>query len=290
MVQTGVTSSFSAEDTTSYLAIKTRAIDLRALLKENGLSPQKSPTLNKLIDDAIELSDAWFCNQLDRVTFVHMVNALQIDRIAAATLPLRGSSSAEEKLAALLSGSINLLDGKQSKAKNILWELELLHTLSLNGISAEIGEPDVVVSFDGPHIGIACKKLYSESNVSKVLSQAVHQIERAFDFGVVALNIDDRLPENAILKAPSIDRMSDILANRNSEFIRTHERHLRRYLQPGRAISAFVSCAAIADVEPAKPRFLNARQSTVWHIPGLPLEKERQMEIFFETFNSMYPA
>jgi hypothetical protein len=290
LVQAGTTSSFSAQDSTSYLTIKNRALDVQTLFERNGFSIQKSPTIHKLVVDASELSDAWLCNQLDQVSLGHLLSAAQIDRIATAILPLGFSSSAKNILSDMLTGSSDLLDRQQSKAKDTLWELELLHTLRTNSINADIGEPDLIITLNGPSIGVACKKLYSESNVSKVLSQAVAQIEKGFDFGIVALNIDDLLPPNALLKAPTLEKMSATLTGRIDDFLSTHERHLRRYLEPGRAMSALISCAAIADVTSHKNRFLNARQSTIWHIPGLPPEKERQMDNFYAALNSSYPA
>ena len=288
LLQSGSTSAFSVEDSTSYVAIKARAVELRNLFEKHNLSPQKSSTLTKLINDAVELSDAWLCNTMDQISFNHLLSAFQIDRIAMAALPIGAHNDAKAVLSSLLKGSINLLDREQSKAKDTLWELELLGILTSHGIDARLGEPDIIVTFEGTRVGIACKKFYSELNVSKVLSQAVAQIERDLDFGIVALNIDDTLPANVLLKAATVEDMAGSLTDRNYDFLRNHERHLKRYLTPGRALSALVSCSSIADVTSAKQRFMNARQSTVWHVPGLSQAKDQQMKYFFEAINSQY--
>lgn len=288
LMQVGSSSAFTIEDTETYAAIKAKSVALKALFEANGLSSLQSPTLNKLIEDAVALSDAWLTNRMSDVSFQHLLSAIQIDRITTAILKIRDSDSARTILSDLLNGSLDLLERKRSKAKDTLWELELLNTLRLNGIDAQIGEPDLVYSLSGPRVGIACKKFYSESNVAKVLSKAVAQIEKGFDFGIVALNIDDRLPKNAILKAPAVNEMADALDQRNMDFLRTHERHLRRYIEPGRAMSVLVSCAAIVDIESHKPRFLHARQSTMWHRPGLPENKELEMKAFYATFSGLY--
>jgi hypothetical protein len=44
---------------------------------------------------------------------------------------------------------------------------------------------------------------------------------------------------------------------------------LRRYLSGGRLVAALASVHVVADVRSWDVRFNNARQSTIWTIPGL---------------------
>lgn len=290
VIQSGSTSAFKSIDSTAYAGVKTTALSFKGLLQSHGLQSTASVSITKLIDDAIELADAWARGDSEKIPFDHLLSAAQIERISTAALSLGNCDNPKAILEGLLSGNINLLERKQSKAKDTLWELELLRILLDHKIDARIGEPDLAVRFDGAIVGMACKKIYSELNFSKTLSNAVAQIERNGDFGIVALNIDDLLPENALLKAETIDAMSARLAERNNQFLREHERYLRKYLTPGRAISVLVSCAAIADVTNAKNRFMNARETTIWHIPGMPEAKARQMANFFQAMNALYAA
>ncbi len=142
-------------------------------------------------------------------------------------------------------------------------------------------EPDIAVNFEGTKIGIACKKVYSENNVSKVLSEAVSQIEGSFDIGITAINLDDLTPPNSILKAASVEEVLKIIDKANIGFLRNHERYLRKYLASGRAISVYVSTCVIGNIDTAKPPFFNARQSSVWAIPGLAAEKDKQLTNFY---------
>jgi len=238
----------------------------------------------------IAMADSWDRDERDKVTFAHLLAAAQIERIATAALSTTRSAAQATALRGLLTGTLDLLGREQSKAKDTLWELELLRVLVDHNIDATLGEPDLSVRFSGAPVGFACKKIYSEGNVSKVLSNAVIQIEREGEFGIIALNLDELLPANAILKAPTILVMTSMLEARNNDFLSAHERHLRKYLIPGRAISILVSCAAIADVENAENRFLNARQTTVWQIPGMPGAKAEQMNRFLSAMNSQYVA
>lgn len=288
LVQTGSLSDFTMQASSSYLAIKQKGLELQELYGKNGLTIPPTSYLAKLIEDTTTLSDAWLCNDQSRATAFHLFSASQLDRVAAAALPLGVSVRSKEFLSALLCGSLDLLGREQSKAKDTLWELELWQQLVRMGMHATLDEPDIVVSFDGARIGIACKKFYSEKNVSKVLSQAVAQFETEFDFGIIAINLDDLTPANTILKARSLEQMSEMINQVNYFFVKKHDRHLRKYLETGRAISALVSTAVIADVPTAKPRFLNSRQSAVWNIPGLPVDKEKQMRNFFNAANAAH--
>jgi len=194
-----------------------------------------------------------------------------LDRIADAALPLLDVPDRKHFLSALLTGSLDLLDRKRSHAKDVLWELELWTILKRRLFNAALEEPpDIVVNFSKSKIGIACKKLYSEKHVQNVLSQAVAQIESSFDFGIVAVNIDDLLPANRILRVPTQDAMSQYISDLNARFLGAHERHFRKYLSSGRVISVLISTSVLTDVYCATQRFNNARQSTVWTIPELP--------------------
>ena len=291
LVQSGTTLLFSVEDGAPHAPhnqTRNSALALKTLLEANGLSIGTSPTLFRLFNDSVSRSEARDAGTL--VPYEHVFSAAQMERIAKAAEILSTVPNARPYLADLLDGSINLLDRDRSKAKDTLWELELLRMLLDIGIKAELGEPDLILKFEGAKVGVACKKLYSEANVSKVLSEAIAQIERGFDFGIVALNLDDLLPANKLLEAPTIKSMTGVLEVRLNAFMQEHERHLRRYLEPGRAMTALVSCAALADIPSANPRFLNARQSVAWHIPGLPSANDQQMANFIEAFRSHYAA
>ena len=224
------------------------------------------------------LSDSWLLNRVDKLSVISLFRAGHLDRIANAVLPLKHVSNRTKYLTALTSGSLDLLQRQKSHAKNILWELELWSILQRRSFDAILSDPpDIVVTFEGSTIGIACKKLYSEKHVQNVLSEAVAQIEAAFDFGIVAVNLDDLVPQNAILSAPNQETMSQVIVDFNARFLELHERHFRKYLASGRLIAALVSTAILADVYRRRTRFNNAWQSTIWTIPGLPADKHTQL-------------
>ncbi|MGH9958893.1 MAG: hypothetical protein ACREBC_17495 [Pyrinomonadaceae bacterium] len=143
--------------------------------------------------------------------------------------------------------------------------------------------PDIIIDFDGSRLGISCKKLYSEKNVEKVLSGAVEQIEDQFDFGIVAINLDDLIPADQVLRVAAEGHMRQLLIGLNDEFLRRHERHFKKYLASGRLASALVSTTVIAEVLKWRVPFNNARQWTGWTIPGLALLKNQVLNRFYNS-------
>jgi len=212
-----------------------------------------------------------------------LFKVLHLDRVADAILALQDQPERVKYLRELISGSINFFERRPSRAKDIFWELELWSRLRQKLTTVYLQEPpDIVMDFDGSTIGIACKKLYSEKHVQSVLSEAVAQIEDKFAFGVVAINLDDLAPADRVLKVSSENKMAETLQEFNADFIRRHDRHLRKYLSVGRIISALISTTVVVDIVNAKPQFNNTFQWMVWTIPGLADDKKRLLEKFYD--------
>jgi hypothetical protein len=178
-----------------------------------------------------------------------------MDRIADAMLPLGEMIDCSVYLQHMASGNVDPFKRERSKSRDTLWELELLAILKNQGFSAELEEPpDIVVELGSARIGIACKKFYSTKHVQNVLSTAVSQIEGAFDYGILAVNIDELIPPAQIIKAPTTDELGRLLSRANVEFLGLHDRHFRKYLATGRLLGAMVSIGGIADVFQDNPR------------------------------------
>jgi hypothetical protein len=236
------------------------------------------------VNNAKILSDNWFLNKQEEINYKIFFLGIHLDRIADAILPLRNMNDKAPYLKGLLSGSLNFFERKRSTAKNVFWELELWSKLGKRTQKVFLYEPpDIIVEYGKSRIGIACKKLYSEKHVQNVLSQAVNQIESEFAFGIVAINLDDLLPQDVVLKMHSTVAVLERLNQVNSAFIHKHERHLRKYLSSARILSAIVSCSVLADVESETARFMNSYQWTVWTLPDVTATQKEQINHFYET-------
>lgn len=281
LVPIGHVAESSDRSKTNFVQVKGRAQDIERLYASAGVLLPTSSGLGKLIANAKTLSDRWLCNEMEGITMVHAFYALHLQRVADAVLALVEVPTKERYLNSLTSGDIDFFSRGFSNAKDILWELELWSLLRERSASALLSDPpDIEVHFSDKKIGIACKKIYSENNVEKVLSQAVEQVEDDFDVGVVAINLDELVPGGTVLKVNTEQQMAVRLQQHCADFLGRHERHFRKYLSTGRLVAALVSVHVIADVAEWDVPFNNCRQSTVWTIPSLTAEKEALMRQF----------
>ena len=276
-----MTSNLCTSSTQTYLNIKSKAKAVEQLYLDNGILLPPGCDLASLVNDAKTLSDAWLMDDRTTANPQLLFRVSSFARIADSILPLSSVPNRKKYLTALTSGRLDLMQRELSAAKDILWELELWSSLNSRGMATSLHEPDLVVHFEDATVGIACKKLYSDNNVAKVLSEGVQQIEATHEFGILAVNIDDLLPGGQILKAATQEAMGEIIQNINLGFLIKQKRHFKRYLQPGRVISAIVSTSLLADLSPNKPAFNSASACTIWTIPGLSPEKQKQLERFY---------
>jgi len=283
-VPEGTVSHSSTLSSETYLQIKEKALALERLYADNEVPLPGSCDLARLIADAKSLSDHWLTNHA-KLEMTLLCRATNLNRIADIVLPLRSVTDRAKYLTSLTSGCLDSLDRQTSTAKDFLWELELWSMLRSHDLDPTLQEPpDIVVSFEGLEVGLACKKFYSEGHVQDVLSRAVKQMESRFEFGIVAVNLDDLWPANQILHAATHEAMGQCIYDFNSKFLRRHVRHFRKYLATGRADSALVSTSVLAHVQHGRGWFNYARQSLVWMLPGLEAEKEKQLDRFYDKF------
>lgn len=282
VVSDGYITDLSDRSSQTFLQLKEKAIEVEKLYAECGVPIPSASDLAGLIADAKALSDAYFMNRTAELDHELLFRVFHLDRVADALLPIRAEETRVHYLSALTDGNLNLLGRRKSRAKDILWELEMWALLRRKSFDAHLKEPpDIVCFFGEARIGIACKKFYSEKHVQNVFSEGVRQIEADSDFGILAANLDDLVPESKILKMPTHSALREFIQQFNASFITAHERHFRKYLAAGRVLSALVSTSMIADIDNAKPRFNNARQHTIWANNVLPKPKHTQLRNFY---------
>ncbi len=204
----------------NFIDIKNHAVEIENLYKNSGLNLDARSGLGQLIKRAKELSDNWLLGNYDGFSYETFFLAMHLDRVAQNILLLENIAEKVQFLKRLKSGNLNFFNRDKSEAKNALWEIEVWAQLRKRIESAKLEEPpDIVVSFENSNIGISCKKVYSETHVQNVLSKAVNQIEKEFEFGIVAINIDDLLPPDAVLKMDSSDDVREKLHGFNADFM-----------------------------------------------------------------------
>ena len=247
---------------------------LENLFTNSNVKINSQSDLFKLLKDVKE-------NFSEINTEATMVQVLYVSRIISAIKCLENFDDRKNYLYDLLNGSLDVLEHKPSRAKSILFELETLTHMQSFFKDSYLDEPDVVVPIDEYLVGVSCKKITSEKNLQSALSKGVKQIEmNSFEYGIVAINIDDLVPEKALLKANSSSEVLEILYKYNVNFIEKHKRHFLKYINDSRIFAVMVSTSIFADVESATPRFNTAFQRTAWTITNLNEEQKKILNSF----------
>ena len=282
IIPVGTMTEISDHVKTTFLTIKAKAKEIEALYRNSGIELPRTCDLCQLMENAKLYWENWFIVQPDKLDMAMLFRTLHLDRIATNILLLKDMEGKGKYLKAFASGSLDFFKREKSLAKDLLWEIEVWAPLRRKFQSVSLEEPpDIVIRFDDAKIGIACKKLYSEKHVQNILSEAVSQLANSFDFGIVAINIDDLHPPDKVVRASDHKGMSEFIQNLNGHFIEKHERHFRKYLASGRLISAMVSTNAIVDVQTETPRYNNTSEWTIWTIPGLSADQDKQLRRFY---------
>jgi len=241
---------------------------------ENNVTINTQSYLFKLLENTL-------VNYSDSNTSLEVFNALYVNRIYSALLNLEGFENKSKYLKDLLKDTLDFMARTPSHSKNILFELEVAGSFRKIFKDTYLDEPDIVVPFESGNVGIACKKIVSEKNFQNLLSKAVKQIkDNNFIFGIVAINIDNLLPEKTILNANTLSQASDILHEENMKFINKHSSKFFKYLKDNRIISVLVVSSIIVDIKNEKPRFNNIAESTLWTIQDLGEEHKEKIDKF----------
>jgi hypothetical protein len=248
--------------------VKEKAHKLKKLYADNGVALPSGCSLAQHISDAVRISDLWMMARESDIAAGARYHGAQLDRIADAfdSVMEDDPDVRSNYLRKLVSGSLDMFDRAPSEAKNFLWEMELCALLKERSFDAALREPDIVVALEQHHIGIACKKIYSEENVEATLSHGVSQIASRFELGMLAINLDDLLPPNQVRVARSNEALSKSLSADNFAFLGRHGRHFKKYLASNRILGVMAATGGFATVNDVVH---NARQFTIWVYPNL---------------------
>lgn len=261
-------------------AITAQIEGIEGLYAGSNIAINRLHPLFSLLSDAKALASEWELENFNQPGILKLFSALHVQRIYAGIKSLVSDANKEKYLKDLLKGSLNFFDREISHAKSIFWEIEAFTKIKKVIPGACLEEPDIVVNIGQLSIAVPCKKIFSENGVPKVLSNAVSQINRSHEFGIIALNIDDLIPEGVVLNARTFKEASDKLHSRNMEFFSRHERHLLKYLSASRIAGVIASTSVVADIHDETPKFNNFNQWTIWTIPELKQEHKNAIDEF----------
>jgi hypothetical protein len=266
----------STNEKFNIIQLKEKADNIANMYANSGISINPASELWGFIESTREVAKS----KDNLVDTKLLFKSLHLERIASSLWLLENEKHKEKYLKDILNGGLDFFIHKPSHAKSILWELDVWRKIRKAIPDSYLEEPDVVLNIGKMKISVPCKKITSENGVSKVLSNAVSQIERSFEFGIVAINIDDLVPEEMVLNARTLSEAADKLHKLNMEFLGRQQRHFLRYLNKSRITAVIVSTSMIIDVHDELPKFNNASQWAIWTVPNLNSRHKSAVEEF----------
>lgn len=247
--------------------VRNAAERIELLLKKYSIGPGKSSDMSRMISLAKAAPRKEIARSIESLEFFQL---LQFQRISSAIVLLESEADPTPYLRKITRGSLDLFSKRRSLAKDTLWELELCSALRKGFESTYLVDPpDIVVDYGDAKLGISCKKIYSEVHMQNVMSEAVSSIGETSGLGVVALNLDCLIPENHILKESTFESARARLDEIMREFLRRHERHIKKYFERDKLLAILVTISPFCDIKRSITRFNVVAQSTIWTIPEI---------------------
>ncbi|WP_162823760.1 hypothetical protein [Lysobacter sp. TY2-98] len=251
---------------------------MRTQFADVGIAINPASDLGRLIELAIDYSENGLPPSDEPGHVRALLNGQHVDRLAQAASVLTGHPDSKTHLWPLKKGAIGPGDRSPSRAKDKLWELELLHLLRSRNVTAELREPDVMVALPSGELAIACKRIYSAKNAELQLSTGVRQISNATVPGLLAVCVDDLLPPYCIVEARSPDDAVAFLDNHNIDFLNRHHTRLAGYIAAKRLCGVLVASSAAIRHPPEVGEIAVAMQSTIWTTPQCGADQLLKME------------
>lgn len=266
------------DQTWTFEEIAVRSVAIRSLYATKCIRLHRDSALGKLLRQAEELSLDW--KKGSAIGGIRrLIDASHANRIVNAIDLVSDDPQAIEALRRISGNDVNLSARNPSQGKDALWELELLAFLRRRKVAARLVDPpDIVVDIGFGDYGIACKKVYSERGVEAQMRKGCRQLAPFSGAGVVALNLDDIAPEDAVLTSMTNGDAADFLAQTNVDFIERHRLKLQRFLVGAKCDGVLVSTSTVSDIFGSRVRLNSYTQVILWTIDNLSDDAKIRIE------------
>ncbi|MGY1450251.1 hypothetical protein ACW582_24175 [Pseudomonas chlororaphis] len=201
--------------------------------------------------------------------------------------------SSEEKTAfksSLSQIATNPLDPKTpggSHALNMVFELEFLQYIRRRGLTAQLGEPDIVVSAPFGKYFVACKTINSLENISRNLNKGSTQITNKGQ-GIIALNFEPHICFDRPYEAQTVFEVFAVIENHLNGLYSKFQQLLDSRLASGGfdGVALQTSCMAVIAESPSD---MDTVTHTVYYSRS-QLQSQDASERFFWFKHSMLGA
>jgi hypothetical protein len=150
-----------------------------------------------------------------------LVDAFELGIIAECQTILAGHPKEVEEM---LSGSVLPEDDSLTRPRDLQFQLFVAANLGLMGVPVRLEEPDMRIDYGGMTLGVAAKRIQSESSLEKRLKEANKQIQAQGLNGFIALGLEQiALNRRLRVVAAGPEALSDVgdtLGGRALEAIR----------------------------------------------------------------------
>lgn len=175
--------------------------------------------------------------------------AMDLQYVIALTglfIGLSDEDGVEVPLDRIAKSEMDTGSAKHSQGKDAIWELACMANFKIGAMKVRLDEPDLVTDVGQGDYGVACKKIYSENNVEKCISNGVGQIVRAQMPGIVALNIDELvIPPGRMLFAWDQETLRGMLQGYATDFMARHRATLKKYGEDGTCDGFIISVSRV---------------------------------------------
>lgn len=170
-------------------------------------------------------------------------------RVLSAILDCEGEAELREPLKRIAESPLDPASADHSPGKEALFELELLQYIRRRGLTARLGEPDVIISAPFGDYFVACKTINSLKGFEGQVRSGCRQVE-ARGYGCVAFNLEPHLLIEQPIHVGSGLELTELLNSKLRSLYQGHQRFIDERLESGRMDGAVlqISCfAKIAD-------------------------------------------
>lgn len=249
----------------TYEQVARRVREVRDVLTERHIRVRQGSSLSQFLLQAETLDLEWRAGTPSTIEVLR--DTAHVNRLAQAVLALRDDPAVKEPLRRMASNVMMPDDRRQSQGKDALWEIVLLAHLRRLGVAARFEDPpDIVATLDSADYPIACKKVWKETGIKDHIRKAGQQLRRFRNGGVIALNLDDLVPQGRLLCLDDRESAGQFLDRFNLAFIERHRDVLQQAVMNGCCDGVWVSVCTATDLTGEATRFNLFTQTCIWHL------------------------